>query len=62
MIFRQTPKNKNLFILVDDKTTAYLSLKGFTPMYIDKNGVYYKKTKELIDFMEKEGIKIVTSE
>lgn len=53
MIIRGTPKNKNNFILVDSETTLVLHSNGFMPMYIDENGIYYKKNKEILDFMER---------
>ena len=53
MIIRGTPKNKNNFILVDSETTLVLHKNGFIPMYIDENGVYYKKNKEILEFMER---------
>ena len=53
MIIRGTPKNKNNFILVDSETTKILHSNGFIPMYIDENGVYYKKDKKILEFMER---------
>ena len=53
MIIRETPKNKDNFILVDSETTLVLHKNGFIPMYIDESGVYYKKNKEILDFMER---------
>lgn len=53
MIIRGAPKNKNNFILVDSETTKILHSNGFIPMYIDENGVYYKKNKEILEFMER---------
>ena len=53
MIIRGTPKNKDNYILVDSETTLVLHKNGFIPMYIDENGVYYKKNKEILEFMER---------
>jgi hypothetical protein len=53
MIIRGAPKNKNNFILVDSETTLVLHKNGFIPMYIDENGIYYKKNKEILEFMER---------
>ena len=53
MIIRETPKNKDNFILVDSETTLVLHKNGFIPMYIDESGIYYKKNKEILDFMER---------
>ena len=53
MIIRETPKNKDNFILVDSETTLVLHKNGFIPMYIDESGIYYNKNKEILDFMEK---------
>ena len=52
MIIRGTPKNKDNYILVDSETTLVLHSNGFIPMYIDENGVYYKKNKEILEFMD----------
>lgn len=53
MIIRGTPKNKDNYILVDSETTLVLHKNGFIPMYIDESGIYYKKNKEILDFMER---------
>ena len=53
MIIRGTPKNKDNYILVDSETTLVLHKNGFVPMYIDESGIYYKKNKEILDFMER---------
>ena len=52
MIIRGTPKNKDNYILVDSETTLVLHSNGFIPMCIDENGAYYKKNKEILEFME----------
>ena len=52
MIIRGTPKNKDNYILVDSETTLVLHKNGFIPMYIDESGIYYKKNKEILEFME----------
>jgi len=53
MIIRGTPKNVMDYILVNSKVTKELHKNGFTPRYINNNGVYFLKTKELIEFMER---------
>lgn len=53
MIIRGTPKNKDNYILVDSETTLVLHKNGFIPMYIDESGIYYKKNKEILDFVER---------
>jgi len=57
MIIRGTPKNLDKYIKVDSKTTVILHLEGYQPCYIDNEYVYYKKTYELLKFMEKEDLK-----
>lgn len=57
MILRQTPKNINNYIMVDSEISNKLHQKGFYPKYIDNNGIYYLKTKEIIDYIRKEDLK-----
>lgn len=54
MVIRGTPKNINNFIIVTDDTIVYeLQLEGFELNYIDNKKAYFKKTKELLEFMER---------
>lgn len=55
MIIRGTPKDKDVgkYIFVDSKTSLNLHENGFFPKYIDENGIYFLKTNELINFMER---------
>lgn len=53
MIIRGTPTDKIGYLLVDAEDSLILHANGFYPKYIDENGVYYLKTKELIEFMER---------
>jgi len=53
MINRGTPKNVDDYILADVELTLDLHLNGFAPKYIDNNGTYFIKTKEILEFMER---------
>lgn len=54
MIIRGTPKDIENFICVNSIQSLSLQKQGFQPMYIDDKGVYYKKTKEIIEIMLEE--------
>lgn len=54
MIIRETPKELDKFVCVNSTLSLSLQRKGFEPMYIDENGIYYKKTKELMDKLVEE--------
>ena len=56
MLIRQTPKNKEKYIIVDSKVSQILQENGFYPKYIDNEFIYYVKSKELIEFMSMEGL------
>jgi hypothetical protein len=56
MIIRQTPKNKDKYIVVNSDTSNVLHKHGFYPKYIDNEFIYYVKSKELIEFMSMEGL------
>ena len=49
MLIRGTPKDKSEFVLVKDKLiNNSLQRFGCKPMYLDKNGFYYKKSNFII--------------
>lgn len=52
MIIRQTPKNPQDFIIVDDKQGEILQKNNFHPLYMDMKNLYFEKTKEILDFMK----------
>ena len=56
MIIRQTPKNKEKYIIVDSKVSQILQENGFCPKYMDNESIYYVKSDEIIEFMSKEGL------
>ena len=56
MIIRQTPKNKEKYIIVDSKVSQILQENGFYPKYMDNEAIYYVKSDEIIEFMSKEGL------
>ena len=56
MLIRDTPKNIDTYIKVDDKTTKILHANGYSPLYMDNKYIYYKKTDDIIKFMKKEGL------
>lgn len=58
MVIRGTPTNRNDYVLVDNITSNYLHMNGFTPRYMDKQGIYYEKSDKIlkcIQNMTKEG-------
>ena len=55
MIIRQTPKNKENYIMVNSNTSQILQENGFFPKYMDDEFIYYVKSDEIIKFMSKEG-------
>jgi hypothetical protein len=57
MLIRQTPKNKENYIMVDSKVSQILQENGFYPKYMDDEFIYYVKSDEIIEFMSKEGLK-----
>ncbi len=57
MIIRETPKNKEKYIVVTSFVSNVLNMRGFIPKYIDENFIYYTKDDEIIKFMKKEGLK-----
>ena len=56
MLIRQTPKNKEKYIIVDSKVSQILQENGFCPKYMDNESIYYVKSDEIIEFMSKEGL------
>ena len=56
MIIRQTPPNKELYILVDSDTSDILHGYNFYPKYIDENGLYYVRSESILILMEREGL------
>jgi hypothetical protein len=57
MIIRQTPSNKEKYIIVDSETSNILYMSGFNPKYIDNKYIYYVKNERILTFMEREGLK-----
>lgn len=56
MLIRQTPKNKEKYIIVDSKVSQILQENGFCPKYMDSEAIYYVKSDEIVEFMSKEGL------
>lgn len=53
MIIRQTPKDKDKYIIVRDNDMVYqLHIRGFVPKYIDEDGVYFIKDKEIENILK----------
>ena len=52
MVIRQTPKNPQDFIITNNKQGKELQENGFMPLYMDMKNLYFKKTKELLEFMK----------
>ena len=56
MIIRQTPKNKEKYIIVDSKVSQILQENGFYLKYMDNEAIYYVKSDKIVEFMSKEGL------
>lgn len=56
MLIRQTPKNKEKYIIVNSKVSQILQENGFCPKFMDMEFIYYVKSDEIIEFMSKEGL------
>ena len=53
MIIRGTPTELELYMLVDDSLELILNENDFYLKYIDSNGLYFLKSKDLVEFMER---------
>ena len=53
MVIRGTPREIDKYVLVDSKTSINLHENGFFPKYIDENGVYFVKSQEILEFIER---------
>lgn len=48
MIVRDTPKDKENYVLItDDYKALSLQEQGISPKYMDENGLYFAKSDEL---------------
>lgn len=56
MLIRQTPKNKEKYIIVDSKVSQILQENGFCPKYMDNESIYYVKSDKIVEFMSKEDL------
>lgn len=52
MVIRQTPDNKQDFVIVDDEVGYYLQLNGFSPKFVDNEALYFKREDDLIEFID----------
>lgn len=53
MLFRQLPPDPLCnYYIIDSEKSQRLQVKGFVPIYFWDGAFYYKKTDELIKFME----------
>lgn len=53
MIFMNTPNNTKDFVVVNDEVSILLHSNGFIPMYRDLRFTYYRRNKEILDFLER---------
>jgi len=49
MIRKETPKNKENYLSVNNEQSHILLSMGFHPIYIDNDWLYYDKTEEIQD-------------
>ena len=47
MIIRETPKDIENYIKVDNAKARFLQGKGFNPLYMDFEFIYFKNNKEI---------------
>lgn len=52
MLIIQKPKNKENYIKVSDALNRQLQEAGYQPIYKDKDGWYYLKTKEIKSLLD----------
>lgn len=53
MIIRDTPDDLDNFVMVDSELGFKLQQKGFKPMYMDFDALYFRKTNKLLKFLKK---------
>ena len=56
MLIRQTPKNKEKYIIVDSKVSQILQENGFCTKYMDNEAIYYVKSDEIVEFIKTNNI------
>lgn len=52
MIIRESPTNKDDFIMVNSEVSTKLLELGFIPKYIDNEWIYYIKNNKILDVIE----------
>lgn len=52
MIIRESPTNKDDFIMVNSEASTKLLELGFIPKYIDNEWIYYIKNNKILDVIE----------
>lgn len=55
MVIRQQPIDVENYYIVDKSASYNLISNGFHPLYMWRDSYYYKKTKELQNFLRKGG-------
>ena len=53
MIIRDTPSDLDKFVMADGELAMVLQQKGFHPLYMDSNVLYFRKTNKLLKFLKK---------
>lgn len=56
MIIRGKPNDVENYILVDDNVSVELHKEGFIPKYINEEGIYFSKSIEVLEYMERSGL------
>ena len=56
MLIRQTPKNKEKYIIVDSKVSQIIQENGFCPKKKKKKKIYYVKSDEIVEFIKTNNI------
>lgn len=53
MIIRDTPSDLENFVMADGELAMVLQQKGFAPLYMDCDVLYFRKTNKLLKFLKK---------
>lgn len=58
MLIRGAPKNESDYLKVDGKINKKLQNMGFSPLYYDGEFFYYEDDLEIVDFLERKGVRV----
>lgn len=58
MVIRGTPSKIEDYFITDGIIAFQLQQKGFKPVYIDNEALYFKKNKKLVQFLKQLGVAV----